>query len=624
MKKLVYIFILVFVVLLLRESIYAKNINKDVTERKALNSGLIITDKQKSIEEELNRLKHEDNTANLTRIIQLNFELEQLTGNNSTMQAPVNGGVLRYIEKPEVFSNGTEFVNNARIYNNAGKVKCIAAAIEQRGANAGRIWAVIMYSADSLSPDTLKVCYTNNGGASWVTYVSGNLNPGDELTYDDMDLELMENVTGQRYLWATFGYKRYNTGLGNISRWAVGAFVLQVPSINGSFANIMVWPGADSLKRYYGLRVTSDNARYLNTPYLYFACSFDSLDGLGNRVYSQKYARCLTPYSPAAPSITFMEPVFNRKEVSPNPNYLSTVYTDIAYFYNGSDSVIVSYSGGLDSTKLYFAKADINGNPPASSIGPTGGSEPGAFKTYGRLSSNGNDNGSIVCVFKQSSPNAAQWNVKWFRSSNFGNFSGAFNESVLWGSPVNVNYHPEIVGVRDGNTHYVSFLTDAATDSIHYISVNSTGATTHNSKMNYFSSANEIAPKALFRYVDNDSCLLIYSEEGPDNMYSASGCSGDPIGLVNNQFPVRFELSQNYPNPFNPVTNIGFRIADHGFVTVKVYDIAGKEVAVLVNEELDAGAYNVNFDAGNLSSGVYFYKMETESFIDTKRMVLLK
>ncbi|MBZ0204572.1 MAG: T9SS type A sorting domain-containing protein [Ignavibacteria bacterium] len=622
MKKLVYIFILFFAVLLLRESIYAQNINKNVTEEKALNSELIKSDKQKSIEAELTRLKHEDNSANLGRMLQLNTELEQLTGNNSTLPSPVSGGVLRYVEKPEVFSNSTEFINNKLIYNNAGQVRVIAGAVEQRGSTAGKIWAIVMYSADTLSPDTLKVYYSVNGGSSWVQYVSGNINPGDELSFDDMDLELIENVSGQKYLWATFGYKRYHTGLGNVSRYAVGSFVLQVPSLNGNFANIMVWPGADSLKRYYDLRITSDNARYLNTPYLYFACSFDSLDGLGNRVYSQKYARCLTPYSPAVPSISFMDPVFFRKEVSPNPNYLSTVYTDIAYFYNGLDSVIVSYSGGLDSSKLYFAKADINGNPPVTSIGPAGGSEPGAFKTYGRLSSNGNDNGSIVCVFRQF--NAGQWNVKWFRSSVFGNFGAVFNESVLWGSPVNVNYHPEIVGVRNGNTHYVSFLTDAATDSIHYISVNSAGTTTHNSKMNFFSSANEIAPKALFRYVDNDSCLLLYSEEGPDNIYSASGCSGDPIGLVNNQLPVRFELSQNYPNPFNPVTNIGFWNADFGLVSLKIYDITGREIAILLNQELKPGAYNVDFDGGNLGSGVYFYRLETESFSDTKKMVLVK
>ena len=102
--------------------------------------------------------------------------------------------------------------------------------------------------------------------------------------------------------------------------------------------------------------------------------------------------------------------------------------------------------------------------------------------------------------------------------------------------------------------------------------------------------------------------------------------SNDPVGInhIGSEIPQRFELKQNYPNPFNPMTNIGLRIADFGFVSLKVYDITGKVVAVLVNEELNAGVYNVDFDASNLSSGTYFYRMETNGFVDVKKMVVVK
>jgi len=90
-------------------------------------------------------------------------------------------------------------------------------------------------------------------------------------------------------------------------------------------------------------------------------------------------------------------------------------------------------------------------------------------------------------------------------------------------------------------------------------------------------------------------------------------------------------LYQNYPNPFNPKTNIGFRIADHGFVTLKVYDILGNEVATLVNEELSAGEYEVELNSNihsggvpNLTSGIYLYQLHAGSFIQTKKLVLLK
>ncbi len=98
------------------------------------------------------------------------------------------------------------------------------------------------------------------------------------------------------------------------------------------------------------------------------------------------------------------------------------------------------------------------------------------------------------------------------------------------------------------------------------------------------------------------------------------------IGLqnVSTEVPESFSLAQNYPNPFNPVTNIGFRIAEFGFVTMKVYDITGKEIAVLVNEELRPGVYNVDFDGSDLSSGTYFYRIEANGITDVKKMILVK
>jgi len=88
--------------------------------------------------------------------------------------------------------------------------------------------------------------------------------------------------------------------------------------------------------------------------------------------------------------------------------------------------------------------------------------------------------------------------------------------------------------------------------------------------------------------------------------------------------PKEFALYQNYPNPFNPVTKIRYDLPISGFATLKVYDILGKEVATLVNEQKNAGRYIVDFDGSNLSSGVYFFKYQVGGFIQTKRMMLIK
>ncbi|RPI65082.1 MAG: T9SS C-terminal target domain-containing protein [Ignavibacteriales bacterium] len=85
-----------------------------------------------------------------------------------------------------------------------------------------------------------------------------------------------------------------------------------------------------------------------------------------------------------------------------------------------------------------------------------------------------------------------------------------------------------------------------------------------------------------------------------------------------------FTLSQNYPNPFNPTTKIRWQSPIGGWQTLKVYDVLGNEVATLVNEYKNAGSYEVNFDASKVSSGIYFYQLQAGSFIETKKMLLLK
>jgi photosystem II stability/assembly factor-like uncharacterized protein len=85
-----------------------------------------------------------------------------------------------------------------------------------------------------------------------------------------------------------------------------------------------------------------------------------------------------------------------------------------------------------------------------------------------------------------------------------------------------------------------------------------------------------------------------------------------------------YDLKQNYPNPFNPFTNLEFKIAKHGFVKLIIYDLTGKEVAVLVNQSMNAGKYKISFNGNNLSSGVYYYKLEANDFLETKKMILLK
>ena len=107
---------------------------------------------------------------------------------------------------------------------------------------------------------------------------------------------------------------------------------------------------------------------------------------------------------------------------------------------------------------------------------------------------------------------------------------------------------------------------------------------------------------------------------------NVTGYSNSTIGVttISTEIPVEYSLSQNYPNPFNPVTNLEFGISNYEFVSLKIYDNLGKEIATLVYGNLKPGTYKYNFDASVLTSGIYFYKLETGNFSATRKMLLVK
>ncbi len=88
--------------------------------------------------------------------------------------------------------------------------------------------------------------------------------------------------------------------------------------------------------------------------------------------------------------------------------------------------------------------------------------------------------------------------------------------------------------------------------------------------------------------------------------------------------PTEYALKQNYPNPFNPTTMIKFAIPEASQVKLAIYDVTGREVGLLVNEQMAAGTYSVDWNAVNLSTGIYFYRIEAGSFVNVKKMILIK
>ena len=369
---------------------YKGNNTADPNDLSGLPEERIITPEEITLMTEIKRVKQADDPSQLNKLLELESQLEALNPNSVSKPGEYYGGV---VGQPVDAGNSIipELIGNVEIYNSGGAlITAIATATEQRGTTAGRIWTALAWRTTA-DHDTIRVFYSDDGGVNWTWYGWGHLGGADRLNIDQMDMEIIENNTGEKYIWIVYGY-RNNAGTGE---WRTGGVIFQTPTFTGAFFALS-WPGVDPGERYYGLRITSDNALYLNSPFVYMVASFDSVNG-ANHDNSQKTVRCTSPYT-TTPTFSYKTDKFFYHTAGAS----ETLHADIAYFQNnGADSIIVSYSNVPINTRIFFAKSDISNGPGGNGSGGIGGSEPDDHKQYARLSSNGNDNGSIICVFRQ-------------------------------------------------------------------------------------------------------------------------------------------------------------------------------------------------------------------------------
>ncbi|MGB5529782.1 MAG: T9SS type A sorting domain-containing protein [Ignavibacteriaceae bacterium] len=565
---------------------------------------------------EIRELREKNDRNLLDRVLELESQLEAINPNSVSKPAEYYDGTIAPAQN-EKTSFIPESIGNTEIFNSGTSIiSSIATATEQVGTTAGRIW-VSFTIRSSGAADTLRLYYSDNHGANWTYYGWGKLGGTDQINIDQMDMEIIENTTGEKYIWIVYGY-RNDAGTG---RWRTGGVIFQTPTFGGQFFALS-WPGDDATKRYYRLRITSDNATYPSLAYVYMVSSFDSLTGSGIHLNTQKTLRCTNPYT--------FTPTFSYKAdkfwwFSSTDGNQRDLHSDIAFFDNGPDSIIVSFSNVPDSTKLFFAKSNASNGPGTAdgAGGFIGGSQPDDHKQFARLSSNGNDNGSVFAVFRQNTNSI--WRIKYFRTTNFGNFN-SMSQAALQGSVTSHSYPPDIVGVRNMPKHYFAWIVNGTPDSLRYIGTTNLGIWPQNVGM--MNGQSSLSPsqgaKPGFRFVNDDSCFAVYSLLGPYDVWAAFGCSG-PVSVEDvSVVPDNYSISQNYPNPFNPSTTIKYSIPQASFVKIKVYNTLGQVIAELVNQEIQIGNHEVSFDARNLTSGIYFYRIEAGNFVETRKMILIK
>jgi photosystem II stability/assembly factor-like uncharacterized protein len=192
-----------------------------------------------------------------------------------------------------------------------------------------------------------------------------------------------------------------------------------------------------------------------------------------------------------------------------------------------------------------------------------------------------------------------------FKTTNAGtNWLVRFKQTQAWNNGSNsMFFYNKDSGIVVGNRGDIQYTTNGGNNWFYH--PNTQNLTTKN--LNKFALNNGIAAAI------GDSGVIVFTD---------SVTLG--IEQISSGVPNQYMLMQNYPNPFNPVTNIRFSLPRKSFVKLAVYDLLGREIEVLVNQELAPATYNFDWDASIYASGVYFYKIKTEEFSDSKKMVLIK
>jgi len=335
---------------------------------------------------------------------------------------------------------------------------------------------------------------------------------------------------------------------------------------------------------------------------------------------------------------------------------------------NGGDNWVLNYNvqggGGFDFNDIYCNTGNIfvTGAGASGSIGwsSTGGILKSTNSGYNFTSSysegestslsfiNSNtgwintyyavDYGLTLCSIMKTTNGGVNW-IKQYRDSavNFasmrineiqfvnestgfaiGNKSGTkffktTNGGTNWVINVFPNYENSTLFFVDPSTGWVGGLSNPDTSCISYTS--NGGATWMKQKRNYSGTVNCLYfINGLTGWAGLNNGLIMKTTNGGMTF----------VTQTSSEVPSSYSLSQNYPNPFNPTTKIKFAMQKAGDAKVIVYDVMGREVQTLVNERLQAGTYETSFDGSALNSGVYFYKLITDGFSETKRMILIK
>jgi hypothetical protein len=563
----------------------------------------------------LSQLEEARSTNNMVKKEQIESQLNQLNGTESVplIQDPnIHGGAA------PVNSEGS---NNVDFFSTLVASGGIWASATQTTPTtfpvAGVIWAAanIYNSAGS---DTCKFYFSTNGGQNWTFAYYYNFGSNMDFRPGELDLELMYDGTNV-WIMGVAGYT-------DIVNSRTNSVFFRINTTTNTFSGyILSWPGnTTTTNLYYNPRMTSDNSNYTTATYAYLSCSFDSTGASSTHINRQKYAHITNPFV-ASPTIDYTQNAnggfyWNSSGVAAG----SYLWTDIAYFRtSGSVNRIITVYNvpGSVNYNLYLAWSDDFG------VTVTGSSSIAETNIdYGaRIAFNGgttNYNGMIAYVRQFS---GTDWDPYCRYTTDGGT---TWTAGYIDGSSKRTRTVDIVAPRGAANLFKVAYNQDSAANTYaYYTGGNGVTWTLPPPIIVSPAGADTSYTKAIAGFVNGggNDCITLYSLGGGTNAYASRLCQTvNGIHNNNNEIPKEFSLSQNYPNPFNPSTSIKFSLPKISLVKLTIYDILGNEVEILQNGNMEAGNYIIDFNASKLSSGVYFYKLDAGSFVETKRMLLIK
>lgn len=563
----------------------------------------------------LNRLRAARLQNDLVTAEQLRNSLDQIDG-LTQYQPPVNPDPANdpIREKFITMNTRAPFIPQSDYYvTNISSAGCWGVAT----ASSNRSSAIFAATSEYVNnaSDNIRIYVSYNGGATWVLkytyngYAAGvDCRPGEIdiepiISGNDTIVYCTVGVNYNNHAWSTIITANIGTGTGSGNSWSFGGYL-------------------NTNVDYYNPKVTSDNTTYTSATYVYFTSSFDSA---GTSRFTTRFMLVTSPFT-TSPVFTYRQPnAPNGFWWQSNNQTNAYLHQDICYYNNGTyDRVytVYNHSGTTTDKTVYIAWSNDYGATVGS------GNTVMLSETNNILgavcAANGGTGRTTMAIGYRLFYGSGDYDYRIQYSSaggvTAGSFTGQYMEyttdttKLISLQAIDLANGRFVTGYSmNGGEHFFRSFNGTVIGQ-NYQTNSLRGDDTYGGcRAGYWNSPNP------------DSSIVIWSPMSGAGAY-CSRLMSSTVGIEpeNNSIPSVYSLNQNYPNPFNPVTNIKFSIPAASFVKLVVYDVAGREVARLVDQQMNAGSYTVNFNASQLSSGVYFYRIDTDNFSDVRKMMLVK